>query len=128
MAKKKHSRLLRKTRVERRNKKSQVAWRVRADSQGTLPGGVGDADDRKMSGPGPPIAAEWIGRLASAAEFLRRRGAPDVRIRAADPVPPANHPLPAVSLRPGLLRSARSSANSVHGRAPRPRGAPDDVD
>jgi 1-acyl-sn-glycerol-3-phosphate acyltransferase len=30
-----------------------------------------------MSGPGPPIAAGWIGRLASAAEFLRRRAAGD---------------------------------------------------
>src|SRR5260221_2742435 len=35
-----------------------------------------------MSGPGPPIAAEWIGRLASAAEFLRRRAARDYVVDA----------------------------------------------
>jgi len=33
-----------------------------------------------MSGPGPPIAAGWIGRLASAAEFLRRRAAGDYAV------------------------------------------------
>src|SRR5258708_1622393 len=35
-----------------------------------------------MSGQGPPIAAEWIGRLASAAEFLRRRAARDYGVDA----------------------------------------------
>lgn len=33
-----------------------------------------------MSGPWPPIAAGWIGRLASAAEFLRRRAAGDYEV------------------------------------------------
>jgi 1-acyl-sn-glycerol-3-phosphate acyltransferase len=36
--------------------------------------------DRNMSGPGPPIAAGWIGRLAGAAEFLRRRAAGDYEV------------------------------------------------
>jgi 1-acyl-sn-glycerol-3-phosphate acyltransferase len=35
-----------------------------------------------MSGPGPPIAARWIGRLAGAADFLRRRATGDYEVDA----------------------------------------------